>query len=600
MSVVPLGASRRQALALALIVAAALGLRAVFPLADPPWRDPIGITWHDEGVWAHNARNQALWGAWRQDAWNPMFVSPVFTALEYLAFMAAGVGLWQARLVSILAGTLSTLAMAAGLKAGGSRSAAVAGALLLAVNYTWVMYSRVALLEATMVALLVAAWACHARAGSWRGGAAAGALALAAFFTKASAAFFLIGLGLECLWVLAPAWRRGRAKPDDERGVVALATLATLTAGTALALAVFVVPHWGEYAFYNLQIYGSRRSSLGLEALIDRASWFPVIHGFFSRHWLLSAAAFAGALRIVCRYRHSPPGERVLVLWLLLGSAELVLHDLGNERRYVFLIPALVGLASMFLLKGELLPNWLATRSRTRIAGLLPLLLPGAYVLAGALTRTVYMPAISPSVRVGAGAALVITGSLLAAWPALAPRVREIRWPPAAAWLVVAAIVAGDLALFARWAAGHTSCNYQASLAVGRRLSAGTLVQGKLANGLALGNRIRPLFIGPGFGNFADRHRRPDVKWILTYDRPRLGYEGAIIREVLAQQPGWTVELAFPVRETPTGADRAVLIRKPAPAAARDSRIRTPDEVDRRAEISRTPRRRRRCSLIEP
>ena len=60
----------------------ALALRAVFPVADPPWLAPIGITWHDEGVWAHNARNKALFGQWQLDQWNPMFVSPVFTGLE--------------------------------------------------------------------------------------------------------------------------------------------------------------------------------------------------------------------------------------------------------------------------------------------------------------------------------------------------------------------------------------------------------------------------------------------------------------------------------------------------------------------------------------
>ena len=66
----------------------ALALRAVFPVADPPWLAPIGITWHDEGVWAHNARNKALFGQWQLDQWNPMFVSPVFTGLEYLELSA--------------------------------------------------------------------------------------------------------------------------------------------------------------------------------------------------------------------------------------------------------------------------------------------------------------------------------------------------------------------------------------------------------------------------------------------------------------------------------------------------------------------------------
>src|SRR5690606_9873255 len=121
----------------------ACGLRVVFPLADPPWLESIGITWHDEGVWAHNARNKALFGDWRTDEWNPMYVSPVFTAVEYASFATFGVGLWQARLVSMLAGVLSVIALALGLRAFASRRAAVAGAALLAVNYTWVMYNRV-------------------------------------------------------------------------------------------------------------------------------------------------------------------------------------------------------------------------------------------------------------------------------------------------------------------------------------------------------------------------------------------------------------------------------------------------------------------------
>ena len=95
--------------------------RAVFPLADPPWLAPIGITWHDEGVWAHNARNKALFGQWRLDQWNPMYVSPVFTGLEYLSFSVFGVGLWQARVVSIVAGACrDRVALAIGLRATGN------------------------------------------------------------------------------------------------------------------------------------------------------------------------------------------------------------------------------------------------------------------------------------------------------------------------------------------------------------------------------------------------------------------------------------------------------------------------------------------------
>ena len=99
-------------------------------------------------------------------------------------------------------------------------------------------------------------------------------------------------------------------------------------------------------------------------------------------------------------------------------------------------------------------------------------------------------------------------------------------------------------------------------MAVGRLLPKGTLVQGKLANGLSLENRIRPVFVGRGFGNYADRASRRDIRYLLTYVSPRIGYEGSVITDVLDASPGWRIVATFDVAETPGGRDRAALIDK--------------------------------------
>ena len=99
------GGSRGAALT-AIVLAGDRRCAALFPAADPPWRSTVGVVWHDEGAWVHNARNKALFGDWRQDEWNPVFIAPVFTALEYASFAAFGVGVRQARLVSEVAGVL--------------------------------------------------------------------------------------------------------------------------------------------------------------------------------------------------------------------------------------------------------------------------------------------------------------------------------------------------------------------------------------------------------------------------------------------------------------------------------------------------------------
>src|SRR4051794_37299805 len=144
--------ARRFWLLLAAIVLLACALRGVFPAADPPWRSTVGVVWHDEGAWTHNARNKALYGAWVQDQWNPVYVAPVFTGLEYLSFEALGVGLRQARLVSQVAGVISVLLLALGMRRVAGDAAGLFGGALLATNYVYVIYDRAALMEALMAA----------------------------------------------------------------------------------------------------------------------------------------------------------------------------------------------------------------------------------------------------------------------------------------------------------------------------------------------------------------------------------------------------------------------------------------------------------------
>ncbi|MEP6917729.1 MAG: hypothetical protein ABJC89_18920, partial [Acidobacteriota bacterium] len=54
---------RAYAAGLIAVLSVAALLRAIYPAADPPWNPTVGIVWHDEGAWVHNARNRALFGA---------------------------------------------------------------------------------------------------------------------------------------------------------------------------------------------------------------------------------------------------------------------------------------------------------------------------------------------------------------------------------------------------------------------------------------------------------------------------------------------------------------------------------------------------------
>jgi len=197
-----------------------------------------------------------------------------------------------------------------------------------------------------------------------------------------------------------------------------------------------------------------------------------------------------------------------------------------------------------------------------------PAILYCGYVLAGAIVRVyyledVYAHLLKKPVRVSAAAALLLTAVIVAAWPRVA-RLLAWHWTPRIAAGATTLAVLWNTGQFADWAARRTYKNYQASLDLGRALPAGTLVQGKLANGLALENRIRPIFIGHGFGNYIDRKERWDVRYILTYTDPEIGHEGDQIVDVLAAYPGWRIIMTFPVAETASGHDQAALIEKRA------------------------------------
>lgn len=559
-------------LSLVAVVALAATLRGLFPTADPPWNPTVGIVWHDEGAWVHNARNRALFGTWSLDRWNPMYVAPVFTGVEYASFATFGVGTWQARLGPEALGVLSVLLLALGVARIAGRHAAVAAGALLATNYVYVSWNRAAMMEGPMVACMVIAWYCYTRAdedGRWAIGAAA--FAWLAFFTKAAAAFFVAAIGLDAALVIAAAWL---SRPQATSTRTAWIVVLSLAGGAAVALGAFVLPNWTDYRFYNWEMSVTRKPSYDIRSLVDRVTWFPVLHDTFTRMWFAVLVGVAAALGALGRWRRLGAGERLLVLWVGLGAAELMLHDVGNERRFIFFIPALVALAAIALGRGAILPEETARLSRRQALLAAPVVGYAWYVIAASILRLLFLYEIRPNVRLGAAVALLLTIAVYATWPRLVRALSGRRWTPQAALLLGLLVSAGWLAQYVQWAAGRTYKNVEASRELGRVLPPGTLVHGKLANGLSLENRIRPIFVGRGFGNYEDRRTRDDVRYILTYIAPSLGYESQarhpVISDVLDAYPNRRVIMTFDVAETVTGHDRAALFDKFGSGERRD------------------------------
>ena len=211
---------------------------------------------------------------------------------------------------------------------------------------------------------------------------------------------------------------------------------------------------------------GSRATTCSRSS--NRVTWFPIVHDIFTRMWFTVVVGVCGRVRgprAVARGCRRPSG--CSRCGSALGALELLLHDVGNERRFVFLIPALVALAALVLgRERRLVPAELAAMPRaTALARACRSSSTALYVVAGALARLVVplrdrgrASASAPAVAVAVhGACCIVT------WPRLPRCLAGRQWSPAAALLVAALVAAGQLAQFAQWAADRTYKNYEAS-----------------------------------------------------------------------------------------------------------------------------------------
>lgn len=137
------------------------GIRVVQIENDPPhslnlWQ---GYEFNDEGYKILAARNKALFGDWKwsqydnYDGW--VSTSPLGVRLYYLVFSQYGFGIAQARFLNVFFGML-TLPFFYGFASRiGDRSTALVATLFLGLNFQFIMYNRLALLETFLTFFIV-------------------------------------------------------------------------------------------------------------------------------------------------------------------------------------------------------------------------------------------------------------------------------------------------------------------------------------------------------------------------------------------------------------------------------------------------------------
>jgi len=332
-----------------LLAVLVLWLLAPFAGNDPP----AGLTasnapWTDEGFNLANARERVLGGRFATGDVDRSLTNGAYSALAAATFTVTGPSLAAGRALSMAATAAAVLLLACGLARPLGRPAALLAAAALGGSDLMLEHGRLALVEATVVALLAGALVLAARAAerpSAAAGAGLGLLVAAAVSVKANA--LLPGLVLLAVILVAAAARRDRRALS-----MGLAGLGTLVLAAVAWLAAVGLPNWDRLAT-SVRIWPTVEYLGAPAAVAGRVGRYVAdADGALGRSLPLLLGAAVGLVFLVRRWPWLPPAARdTLVmgalwgvgLWLAVAVGDYLPGHYVAPNRYV--VPALPGLA---------------------------------------------------------------------------------------------------------------------------------------------------------------------------------------------------------------------------------------------------------------
>ena len=222
----------------------ALHLSADFP-NNTPWSFDFA-KYTDEGWWGNAAIRAHLFGHWRLAGdFNPAAAAPVWPFMEWIVFAFTGVSVVGARSLSVAVFFANLGLSYLLLRARGARWVALLAVTLLVTSPFLYCFSRLAILEPVLTALMLGALNLAVRLPRFlhqaRVSMAIGLLFTLMMLTKTTAVFLLPAIA----WaMIAPLWRDRRLAMRS--AAAALATFA-VTLGTWMAL----IAHFGLMRDYR-------------------------------------------------------------------------------------------------------------------------------------------------------------------------------------------------------------------------------------------------------------------------------------------------------------------------------------------------------------
>ncbi len=312
----------------------------------------------DEGFYMHNARNVVLYGKAQVDEFNNMLIMPWLHFLQVVAFREFGVGVVPDRWISIIASLLALPFFWFATVAAFGKRAAVIGTTLLALDHSWVLYNRLALMDTPGALVLIAAWACWEYARTGKG------------FQKSMGLFLcgtLLGFeyGVRGLGALVwPAPFLAIAVCSDRANVVQrLKSTWLIVVGLAVALMAYGVLWWRPY---HLQLAKVDKYYIGHQLIphslrqlgfnFDSAwfYWENGLLGYLVKHLPVllvvgSAWWLYGRKSTSSKMNSNRPSSIYLGWWVISFLVFFSFVNYAPSRYYVLMYPAMFALSAAAL-----------------------------------------------------------------------------------------------------------------------------------------------------------------------------------------------------------------------------------------------------------
>jgi len=552
-------------------------LRFIAINADQPPEYLFGTSNYDEGIWAHSARNKILFGKWVMDEWNPLFINPTFTLTLYLFFYMFGVGVAQARLVNILFSIASLILLYKSLRLGYNKKIAMIGTFLLSYNILYFMFSRSALIEVFTMFFMILTFYFWIKASKKPVYFFLVSIALfLTFLAKSTTIMFIVG-AIFCFILYLVSQRRNRNISNFKRSTFYF--LSGLFLCTIFYLVFYFIPYFDNIIESNFPIFSQRLvgSNVGISikygitgiqsVLLSSAYRLILLGNLYSflasmpiEAILFSVSFLAFLPNLMGNFKkESVKIDFFVFSWLITGILYFFIFDFPLRRMMLIIIPMIIFASKSF----ENITINLKPKNFLKRIVLLIVLFYMVYILFSNIIKYLFFSSIisfiptfegmlmkfAPSIFFFISKLQLLTKiSLVASFFSffvslpifiIINKKSIFRFNfKNYSTLILAAIFVIFLIQYLSWVTQLDYTAYSTSIELGEILPEKIKVQGTMASSVSLENKICSIpIMDINSDSNIDVLNRTDIKYIITYVYPKIGYGSPATAKLLQSYP---------------------------------------------------------------